>query len=159
MRQVLSVFIESKNHQGWKRPAGSPSPTIHPSPIVLTKPCPSVQRPNVPWTPPGLVTPPPSWIAHSSAWPLFQSVQSTRKGLGSSLKPLPLVLSLVTWEKRPTPSSLQSQSSSLVPIFIFGESDQMVFIPPLQLSSYLMLPQQEIYCHPKAEFLAEYLGS
>ena len=41
-------IIESQNHQGWKRPTGSPSPTIHPSPMVLTKPCPSTQRPNVP---------------------------------------------------------------------------------------------------------------
>ena len=31
--------IES-NHQGWKRPTGSSSPTIHPSPTVLIKPCP-----------------------------------------------------------------------------------------------------------------------
>jgi len=29
---------ESENHQGWKRPTVSPSSTIHPSPIVLTKP-------------------------------------------------------------------------------------------------------------------------
>jgi len=27
----------------------------------LTNPCPSTQRPNVPWTPPGSVTPPPLW--------------------------------------------------------------------------------------------------
>jgi len=31
----------------WQRPTGSPSPTIHPSPIVLTKACPSTQLPNV----------------------------------------------------------------------------------------------------------------
>ena len=31
--------------------------------MVLTKPCPSTQHPNVPWTPPGLVTPPPPWAA------------------------------------------------------------------------------------------------
>ena len=40
--------IESQNHRGWKRPTESPSPTIHPSPIVLTKPCPTTQCPNVP---------------------------------------------------------------------------------------------------------------
>jgi len=30
-------IMESLNHQGWKRPTGSSSPTIHLSPIVLTK--------------------------------------------------------------------------------------------------------------------------
>jgi len=50
-----------------KGPTGSPSPTLHPSPIALTKPRPSTQRPNVPWTPPGSVTPPPPWAAHCSA--------------------------------------------------------------------------------------------
>ena len=39
--------IESQNHQGWKRPTGSSSPTIPPSSMVLIKPCPS-QHPNVP---------------------------------------------------------------------------------------------------------------
>ena len=63
---------KSQNHQDWKRPTGSPSPTSHPSPIVLLKPCPSTQCPNVPWTPPGSVTPPPLWAAHSSAWTPFQ---------------------------------------------------------------------------------------
>mgnify|MGYP001864383355 CR=1 FL=1 len=36
-------IIESQNHQGWKRPTGSPSPTIHTSPIVLIKPWLSTQ--------------------------------------------------------------------------------------------------------------------
>jgi len=44
---------ESQAHQGWKRPPRSSSPTVHPSPIILTKPCPSTQRLHVPWTPPG----------------------------------------------------------------------------------------------------------
>ena len=44
----VPLFIESQNHKGWKRPTGSSSPSIHPSPMVLTKPCPSTQRPNVP---------------------------------------------------------------------------------------------------------------
>jgi len=29
------------------------------------------QRPNIPWTPPGSVTPPPLWAAHSSAWSIL----------------------------------------------------------------------------------------
>ena len=40
--------------------------------MVLAKPCPSTQHPNALWTPPGSVTPPPLWAAHSSAWPPFQ---------------------------------------------------------------------------------------
>ena len=37
-------FIESQNHQGWKRPTKSSSPTAHLSPMVLTELCPhSVQ--------------------------------------------------------------------------------------------------------------------
>jgi len=44
---LIKIFIESQNHEVWKRPTRSPSPTIHPSPIVLTKPCPSTQRPNI----------------------------------------------------------------------------------------------------------------
>ena len=40
--------------------------------MVLTKRCPSTQHPNVLWAPPGWVTPPPLWAAHSSAWPPFQ---------------------------------------------------------------------------------------
>ena len=63
---------ESKNRYGWKRPTGSPSPTIRPSPMVLTKPCPSTQHPNALWTLPGSVTPPPLWAAHSSSWSPFQ---------------------------------------------------------------------------------------
>lgn len=51
-------FTESQNHHGWKRPLRSSSPTIHLSPTKL-----SIQNPNVPWTPPGLVTPPPPWAA------------------------------------------------------------------------------------------------
>ena len=42
--QVWNRITESYKLQGWKRPTGSPSPTIHPSPIVLTKPRPSTQR-------------------------------------------------------------------------------------------------------------------
>ena len=41
-------IIESQNHQGWKRPTRSASPTVHPSPMVLIKPCPSIQHPNIP---------------------------------------------------------------------------------------------------------------
>ena len=40
--------------------------------MALTTPCPSTQHPNALWTPPGSVTPPPLWAAHSSAWPPFQ---------------------------------------------------------------------------------------
>ena len=43
-----SPFIESPNHQGWKGPPRSSSPTILLSPIILTKPCPSTQHLNVP---------------------------------------------------------------------------------------------------------------
>ena len=35
--------------------------------MVLTKPCPSTKRPNIPWTPPGLVTPPP-YLAMRMGW-------------------------------------------------------------------------------------------
>lgn len=52
---------ESQNHRGWKKPTRSSSPTIPLSPTALTKPCPSAENLNVPWTPPGLVTAPPPW--------------------------------------------------------------------------------------------------
>ena len=39
--------------------------TIHLPPMALTNPHPSAQHLNVPWTPPGLVTPPPPW-AHQT---------------------------------------------------------------------------------------------
>jgi len=45
------------------------SPTYHQ--YFPTKPCPLVLHLNVSWTPPGMVTPPLLWAAHSSAWPLF----------------------------------------------------------------------------------------
>ena len=43
-------IIESRSHKGWKRPTGSSSPTIHPSPMVPTKPCPSTRRPVYEWS-------------------------------------------------------------------------------------------------------------
>ena len=36
----LKTALESLNHQGWKRPTRSSSPTVHLSQIVLTKPYP-----------------------------------------------------------------------------------------------------------------------
>jgi len=48
---------------------------IRPSPTVLTKPRPSVQYLNVPWTPPGSVTPPPPCTAHCSTRPLWITEQ------------------------------------------------------------------------------------
>ena len=48
-RVIESSRLEKTlNHQGWKRPTGSSSPTVHQLPIVLTKPCPSTQQINVP---------------------------------------------------------------------------------------------------------------
>ena len=54
------------------QPPRSSSPTIHLPPIFPTKPRPFVQHLNVSWTPARMVTQPPLWADHSSAWPLFQ---------------------------------------------------------------------------------------
>ena len=68
---LIERITEWLNHQCWKRPPRSSSPTIHPLPIFPTEPCPSVQNLNTSWTPPGMVTPSPPWAAHSSVWPHF----------------------------------------------------------------------------------------
>jgi len=75
----------------------------------LTKPCLLVQHLNVSWTPPGMVTPPPPWAAHSSTWPLFQSFffLVSNLNLPSTIWGHSLFLLLVTWEKRPTATSPQ----------------------------------------------------
>lgn len=46
---MYSYFIESQNHQGWKRPPRSSRPTVHLPTISPIKPCPSVQHLNVSW--------------------------------------------------------------------------------------------------------------
>ena len=45
-----------------------------------TKPWSSAQHLNVSWTPPGTVTPPPPWAAHSSAWLCYQMFYCVIKG-------------------------------------------------------------------------------
>jgi len=40
----IESIKESWNHQGWKRPPRSSSPTIHLPPIFSTKPCPLVRH-------------------------------------------------------------------------------------------------------------------
>jgi len=70
----------------------------------------SVQHLNISWTPPEAVTPLPPWAACSSSWPLSKNNYFLKCNLnlpGCTLKQFPLVLSLVTWEKRLTSTSLQ----------------------------------------------------
>jgi len=43
----------------------------HPNTTMPAKSCPKVPHLHVFWTPPGMVTPPPTWAACSSAWPLL----------------------------------------------------------------------------------------
>jgi len=74
---------KSQNHWGWKTPTGSSSPTVHLPPIVLTKPRPSTQHANIPWTPPGSVTPPPPWEAHCSTWASRQKVSDNSPTVSS----------------------------------------------------------------------------
>ena len=64
-------IIES---QGWKEPTRSSSPTVLPLPLLpqATKPYLVAPCPDASWTLPGTATPPPSWMGHSSAWPLSE---------------------------------------------------------------------------------------
>ena len=68
---VITVTLESLNHQGWKSPLRSPSPTVHLSSIFHTEACPSSKHLNIFWTHSGMMTPLLLWAAHSSSWPLF----------------------------------------------------------------------------------------
>ena len=62
-------IIES---QGWKGPTRSSPPTVLPLPLLpqATKPYLVAPHPDASWALPGMVTPPPPWAEHSSAWTL-----------------------------------------------------------------------------------------
>ena len=66
---LLTCLWESQDRGteslGLERPLRSPSPTSSPSTM------PSVPYPHGSWTPPGTVTPPPPWAAHTNAHPFF----------------------------------------------------------------------------------------
>lgn len=71
--------------------------------MFTTKQYPQVPYPNIFWKLPGMVITSLSWTACSNAWPSFQKKKYFPVFLWWNLGSFPLVLSLVTQEKRTDP--------------------------------------------------------
>jgi len=144
--QLSKMIIESYNHIGWKRPTGSPSPAILPSPTVLAKPRLSTQRPNIPWTPPGSVTPPSPSAAHSSAWPPLPNVQPEPSLVQLEASPSSPITSHMREEADPqlTTTSLQvvKESNEVSPEPPLLQTEQSQLLQPLLVRPVLQTPHQ-----------------
>lgn len=111
-RLLLCIFVESWNHEGCKRPLRSLSPTF----ILALPPC-SPQTVSSSALATHFLNTSRGDVSTSSLASLFQRFSNLSINFfflifdlnfsWFSLGPFPLMLSLVTWEKRPTPTSLQ----------------------------------------------------